>query len=116
VTISATYNNVTKTAVLTVNPLALLSVTLSPTSVTGGGSTTSNRATLNGPATGSGVTVTLTSSDPHATVPPSVTVAAGATVSPYFTITTSAVTAQTVATISASYGGVTKTGDLKVHP
>jgi hypothetical protein len=116
VTISAPYNGVTKTANLTVNPVALLSVALSPTSVTGGVSTTLNRVTLTGPATGSGITVNLASSNPGVTAPASVTVVAGATSSPYFKITTSAVAAQTVVTISASYNGVTKTANLTVNP
>ena len=58
----------------------------------------------------------LASSNPGATVPASVTVAAGATSSPYFKITTSAVAAQTVVTISASYNGVTKAANLTVNP
>ena len=115
-TISASYNGVTKTANLTVNPVSLLSITLSPTSVTGGVSTTLNRVTLTGPATGSGITVNLASSNPGVTAPASVTVVAGATSSPYFKITTSAVAAQTVVTISASYNGVTKTANLTVNP
>jgi hypothetical protein len=55
------------------------------------------------------------SSDPTvASVPVSVTVAAGATTSPAFTIATTAVATQTTETISASYNGVTKTADLTV--
>ena len=115
VTISASYNGVTKTAVLTDNPVALLSVALSPTSVVGGVSTTLNKVNLNGPAPAGGISVNLTSSNPGVTVPPSVTVAAGATSSPYFTITTPTVVAQTVVTISASYNGVTKTANLTVN-
>ncbi len=49
-------------------------------------------------------------------MPASVTVAAGATASPAFTITTSAVSAQTIVTISASYNGVTRTANLTVNP
>ena len=116
VTISATYNNVTKTAILTVNPVALVSVTLSPASVVGGVSTTLNKVSLNGPAPAGGISVNLISSTPGVGVPASVTVAAGALSSPYFTITTSAVAAQTVVTISASYNGVTKTANLTVNP
>jgi len=116
VTISATYNTVTKTANLTVNPVALLSVTLSPTSVVGGASTTLNKVTLNGAAPAGGVVVNLSSSDPSVTVPPSATVAAGATSSPVFTITTSAVAATKTITISAIYNSVTKTANLTVNP
>jgi uncharacterized protein (TIGR03790 family) len=116
VTISATYNGVTKTAVLTVNPVALLSVALSPTSVVGGASTTLNKVNLTGPAPAGGISVTLTSSDAGVVPPASVMVAAGATASPYFTITTSVVSAPNNVTISASYNAVTKTAILAVHP
>jgi hypothetical protein len=116
VTISATYNGVTKTAVLTVNPVALLSVALSPTSVVGGASTTLNKVNLTGPAQAGGISVTLTSSDAGVVPPASVMVAAGATASPYFTITTSVVSATKTVTISALYNGVTKTAILTVNP
>ena len=116
VTISATYNGVTKTAVLTVNPVALLSVALSPTAVVGGVSATSNKVNLTGPAPAGGLVVNLTSSDPGVGVPPTVTVAASATVSPVFTITTSSVASTTMVTISATYNGVIKTANLTVNP
>jgi hypothetical protein len=116
VTISASYNGITKTANLTVNPVVLLSLTLSPTSVVGGVSSTANKVTLNGPAPAGGILVTLTSGDSAAGVPPSVTVAAGATASPVFTITTSHVATPTGVTISASYNGVNKTANLMVNP
>jgi hypothetical protein len=116
VTISASYNGVTKTANLTVNPVALLSVTLSPATVVGGVSSTGNKVTLNGPAPAGGILVTLMSGDPGVRVPASVTVAAGATASPVFTITTSHVATPTVVTISASYNGVNKTANLTVNP
>jgi hypothetical protein len=70
---------------------------------------------LNGQAPAGGAVVDLSSSDPSvASVPISVTVAAGATTSPVFTITTTAVATDTPETISASYNGVTKTADLTV--
>jgi len=116
VTISASYSGVTKTAILTVNPVALLSVTLSPTSLIGGVAAAANKVTLNGPAPPAGVVVNLLSSDPSVTLPASVTVAAGATSSAVFTINTSAVTATLTVTISASYSGVTKTAILTVNP
>ena len=58
----------------------------------------------------------LSSGDPGVTVPASVTVAAGASVSPVFTITTSLASATTPVTISASYNGVAKTSTLTVNP
>jgi hypothetical protein len=114
VTISATYNGVTTPATLTVNPLAVSAVKLSPASVSGGNSTTQNTVTLTGPAPTGGAVVTLTSNNPAASVPASVTVAAGATTSPVFTITTTAVTAATNVTVSAVYGGITATSTLTV--
>src|SRR5205085_648510 len=116
VVISAVYSSVTKTANLTVIPVGLVSVTLSPASVVGGASATLNKVTLNGPAPAGGAVVTLSSGDPGVTVPGSVTVAAGSTVSPYFTITTTAVAAQSTAGISAVYNSVTKTANLTVNP
>ena len=118
VAISAIYAGVTKTASLTVNPApppTLTSLTLSPTSVTGGDSSTGT-VTLSGPAPSGGAQVALSSSDTLvATVPSSVTVAAGAT-SATFTVRTSAVTASATVTISASYAAVTKTASLTVNP
>ncbi len=94
----------------------LSSVALSPTSVTGGSSSTGT-ITLSGPAPTYGATVNLSSnaSAATATVPSSVTVASGAT-SATFPVNTSAVTASTSVTISASYAGVTKTASLTVNP
>src|SRR5207249_3967850 len=116
VTILAGYSGVNKTAILTVNPVALLSVALSPASVVGGVATTLNKVNLTGPAPAGGILVTLTSGDLGVGVPAAVTVAAGATSSPAFTITTSSVTAPTGVMISASYNGVTKTANLTVNP
>ena len=116
VTISGSYNGVTKGATLTVNPIALTVVSLSPNSVKGGASTTLNKVSLNGPAPAGGVIVTLTSTDGGVTPPASVTVAAGSTSSPYFTIKTSTVAVTTPVTISGSYNGVTKTATLTVNP
>jgi len=97
--------------------LTLSSVAVNPTSVTGGSSSTGT-VTLSAPAPSYGVTLNLSSSATPATaatVPASVTVAAGAT-SATFTVSTSAVTASTPVTITASYGGVTKTAALTVTP
>jgi hypothetical protein len=117
VTITATYGVVSKSGTLTVNPAALSSLSLSPSSVVGGVSTTHNKVYLTGPAGAGGVVVSLASSNPAvASAPASVTVAAGATNSPYFTITTVQVAAATPVTITATYGGVSKSGTLTVNP
>ena len=95
--------------------LTLSSVSLNPTSVTGGNSSTGT-VTLSGPAPAGGAQVTLSSSNTTAaTVPSSVTVAAGAT-SATFTVGTSAVATSTTVTISAVYGGATRSASLTVTP
>jgi len=95
--------------------VSLSSLSLNPTNVTGGNSSTGT-VTLGGPAPSGGAQVALSSSDTSvATVPSSVTVAAGAT-SATFSVSTSTVTASTTVTISASYAGVTKTASLTVNP
>ena len=121
VAISASYAGATKTASLTVNavpppPVSLSSLTLSPTSVTGGAQSSTGTVTLSGPAPSGGAQVALSSSNTSAARAPStVTVAAGAT-SATFTVSTSAVIAPATVTISASYGGTTKTASLAVKP
>src|SRR2546421_3242054 len=118
VNISASYAGVTKTTSLTVQPQALptlSSLTLNPTSVTGGAQSSTGTVTLRGPPPRGGAEVLLSSNTAAATVPASVTVAAGAS-SATFTVSTSAVTASTPVTISASYAGVTKTASLTVLP
>jgi Subtilase family len=115
-TISASYAGVTKTASLAVASQAhptLSSLTLNPTSVTGGAQSSTGTVTLSGPALTGGAQVLLTSDNGAASVPFSVTVPVGAS-SAIFTVSTSAVTTSTPVTISASYAGVTKTASLTV--
>jgi hypothetical protein len=118
VTISATFGGVTQTASLTVTPPplpTLISLTLNPTTVVGGQSSTGT-VTLSGPAPSGGAQVMLSSSNTTvAQVPSSVTVQSGQTTAT-FTVTTSAVTASTPVTISATLGGVTRTSSLTVTP
>ena len=95
--------------------VSLSSLSLNPTSVTGGNSSTGT-LTLSGPAPSGGAQVTLSSTNTAvASVPSSVTVAPGAT-SASFTVSTSAVAASTTITISASYGGATRSASLTVNP
>src|SRR5467141_2005609 len=95
--------------------LSLSSLSLNPTSVTGGNSSTGT-VTLSGPAPTGGAQVTLSSSNTTAAkVPSSVTVAAGAS-SATFTVSTSAVAASTTVTISATYSGATRSASLTVTP
>lgn len=91
----------------------LSTVELSPTSVTGGTSSTGT-VTLTAGAPSGGASVLLSSSNTAvATVPSSATLAAGET-SATFTVSTSSVSVDTSATISATYDGVTRTADLAV--
>src|SRR5262249_26865326 len=80
-------------------PPAVTTLTLSPTSVTGGASSTGT-VTLNMPAPAGGVSVSLSSLGAGASVPLTVVVPAGQTQAT-FTVTTFAVNVSTVATISA---------------
>ena len=112
-TISATYN-ATKTAVLTVTAPTISTLTLNPTTVKGPAPSTGT-VTLSGPAPTGGAVVTLSSNlTSVATVPASVTMAAGNT-SVTFTVTTKTVTTSSSVTISAIKGG-TVTASLTVTP
>jgi hypothetical protein len=111
-TITASYAGMTKTAILTVAPPALSSLSLAPTSITGG-SSSQGTVTLTGPAPTGGASVSLSSNSTAAVVPATVTVVAGSTTAT-FTITTTAVSSSTTATITASYQGASKTATLTV--
>jgi hypothetical protein len=117
VTISASYGSGTpQTASLNVMPPMLSSLSLSPTTVTGGNRSTGT-LTLNGPAPSGGAVVSLSSSNPSvATVPPSgsATVPAGSTTAT-FTVNTNIVLFSTSVTISASYNSPTQSAILKVN-
>jgi hypothetical protein len=113
-TITATAAGASKTAALTVKPW-VASLAMNPTTIPGG-MTSTGSVVLNGPAPAGGAMVTLSSSNTAAaTVPASITIAAGATTGS-FTASTTAVTANTAVTFSASYGGSTKTAVATVMP
>jgi trimeric autotransporter adhesin len=95
-------------------PLALNSLTLNKPAVGGGGAVTGT-VTLTGAAPAAGAVITLSDNLAAATVPASVIVPAGAKTKT-FTITTAAVTSSQSGTVTASYGGVTKTAPLAVEP
>lgn len=96
-------------------PASLSAVSVSPSTVTGGSPSTGTVA-LTAAAPAGGALVSLASSNTSAaTVPATVTVAAGAT-SANFTVTTQTVAASTPVTISATYSGVTKNTTLTVNP
>lgn len=119
VTITASYNGDTRTAPLTVTPagagVTLQSVTVSPSSVTGG-NPTSAFVSLSGGAPPGGAAVALSSSNPSVvSIPASVTVAEGTTARG-FTVTTTSVTTTTSATITATYNGTSVTATATVTP
>jgi len=104
-TITARAGSVSQTAVLTITAPVLSSVSLNPTTVTGG-TTSTGTVTLTGPAPAGGAVVSLVSSSADATVPATVTIAAGAT-SATFTVTTKTYPGLYKATITAAKTGST---------
>ena len=94
----------------------LSSLSLNPTTVTGGTQSSTGTVTLSGAAPSGGAVVSLSSSNTAvARTPASVTIAAGST-SATFTVTTSSVSTSAAITISAVYAGTTKTATLTVNP
>ncbi len=115
VTLTATLNGSSAAVSFMVQPAALQSLTISPSTITGG-ATPSLIVMLSGQAPAGGAVVSLTSSDPTlANVPSSVTVAPG---SPSATINvpTGAVTANTTVMISASLNGTALQTQLTLTP
>ena len=97
----------------TAGPAALNGLSVSPSSVTGGQSTTGT-VTLTGAAPATGAVVSLASANPAASVPSSVTVPAGAS-STNFVVNTSPVSSTTIGNITATYAGVNKSAALTVN-
>jgi peptidoglycan/xylan/chitin deacetylase (PgdA/CDA1 family) len=116
VTISADYNGISKTAQLTIITQSVLSsVSLNPASVLGG-SSSQGTVVLSGAAPTGGAAVLLSSGNSTvASVPASVTIAAGSTAAT-FTVATSSVSSPASVTITASYGGTSRTAGLTVTP
>ncbi len=114
VTIVASSGPYSKSANLTITTPNLVSITINPSSVTGGASATGS-FTLSSASNGSGAAISLSSNNPAVVVPANVFVNSGAT-SGVFTITTSKVTTKQVATITAIGGSVTKQVTLTVNP
>jgi hypothetical protein len=116
VTISGVYGGMTRTGTLTVDPApaALSTVALNPTNVVGGNAS-QGTVTLSSAAPSGGAVVSLSDNDSAATLPTSVTVAAGSSTAT-FTVSTTSVTSSRSVTISAVYSGVTRTATLTVNP
>ena len=113
-TITGSYNSSNGNASLTVNPPVISSVSLSPTSVTGGAGSTGT-VKLSAVAPTGGAVVTLGSNSTSATVPASITVAAGQTTAT-FSLTTTAVATVTTATITGSYNSSSGNAALTINP
>ena len=112
VTLTATVGTATQTATLIVNPVSLVELDIHPSHVKGG-NTSTGLIRLDGPAPAGGLIVTLSSNSASASVPATVTIPAGQN-AVAFTITTAAVTAKTIAEISASVGSLSKTQTLTI--
>jgi len=101
---SNTANN-TAGAGTTVKDAALLKVLLASQVLTGGCQNTTGNVYLTGPAPAGGLTVNLsTTSLAGVTVPASVFIPAGATVSPNFSVTTTPVVTKQVGLVTATLG------------
>lgn len=115
ITFTATLNGVTKTKLVTLVPPTLASLTVTPTIVFGG-YTTTGIVMLNQPAPAGGVTVSLSSNLPAlVTLPPSVSIPAGAA-SMSFMIRTGSVASQTSGKIFATFSSKTVSGDIVLLP
>jgi len=118
VTIAATYNGITLTALLTIvpagTPTAPSSLTLSPLTVTGGGSS-NGTVLLTGPAPATGAIVSLSSDNEAVQVPPVTGISPGLR-SGVFTVSTASVFSISTATITATYNGISQSCLLTVEP
>ncbi len=104
VSVNATLGNKTVSSGFGIGPSAVMHyVVINPGTVIGGTSTTGS-VYLNGPAPIGGAVVSLTSSDPSAQVPATVTIPAGSTNAP-FTITSTAVAINTLLSVTATLNG-----------
>jgi hypothetical protein len=114
--VSAAYNGVTLTQPLTVRPISVGSITLSPNPVVGG-KTVAGSVKLEAPAAPGKITVILSSNNTQVAYPTvsSLTLPAGAS-SATFTIKTRVVHVQNRVSIQAQANGITKSKLLTVRP
>ncbi|MDR3688949.1 MAG: hypothetical protein P4L46_06180 [Fimbriimonas sp.] len=113
VTMTASSGKTSRSVTVTVLPAALMSITVNPSTVTGGGASTAT-VTLNGPAGPNGVVVRLNSNRPAVVVTSTVTIPPGSS-SATISITTQPVSGTVNATLTAVAGGVTRTVQLIVR-
>jgi hypothetical protein len=112
VTITAGTSPSTVSAKLTLTRIRINTIALNPSSV-GGGASSQATVTLNGPAPAGGATVVLQSNKSFATVPATVIIAAGQTTGT-FTVSTVPVSSDSIATITAVYGGASTSAEISV--
>ena len=115
-TITATANKVVETATLTIDPATVAISTISTTVTTLiGGASTVGTVTLTEPAPTGGAVVDLKSSLSNVKVPASVQIAAGAS-SATFAVSTTAVSSNTNATLTATLGKSTESTTMVLIP
>lgn len=105
---------ITRSCPLTLTPLVPTALAFTPSAVTGG-SEVQCRIVINGVAGPSGRTIAVFDNSPFTTMPSTVTVPAGAT-QVIFPITTTAVTAQKIVTVTARVSAGEKTGTFRINP
>ncbi len=113
VTITATQPGNTAKATCNIEPPVISGFSLSPSTLVGGASSTAT-ISIDGTAPTGGITITLSSNSTHATLPKTVTIAAGQK-SAQVTIKTTPVTATTTATLTAVSGSKTLTAPLVIN-
>ena len=108
--------NNTDSLTTTIKAVALLKVLLAKQVLIGGCENTTGNVYLTGPASPGGVTVSLSTTNlAGVTVPASVFIPAGQTVSPAFNVTTSPVVAKQVGTVNATLGATTVSRGLTIN-
>ena len=113
-TITATLNSKSASGQLTITPTALKSLSISPSSITGGAQPTAI-VMLTGQAPPGGATITLSSDSPAVTPPASAFIAPGS-FSASVSLPTSPVSAPTTATVTASWNGTTAQAPVTLTP
>jgi hypothetical protein len=114
VTLTAMLNSGSASAQITLQPPSLKSLTISPSTISGGAQP-QGIVMFNGQAPAGGAVVSLSSNSPFVSPPASVTVAPGS-FSASFPIPTSAVTANTTAVVTANYAGATAQAQVTLTP
>jgi hypothetical protein len=113
-TITASLNGKSASGTLTVQPTALKSLTISPSSITGGAQPTAI-AMLSGQAPPGGAIIALSSDSPAVTPPPSVFASAGS-FSVSFSLQTNTVATTTTATVTATWNGADASAPITLLP